>query len=176
MFVKSPSIQVISKGGVVFLNKKFLSKQGKTVQTILNEMGAVYGNRCPSKTMFYKWNGLIKQGRTSIEEDPRPGRPIEVTTSENIERVENIQKIVLESTTILRVLYDHLGDLEQIKRYHNYRKIVRNNIRKAKRKLSRTKGEENFLKVTHEQSCNWCLTEVWVRSSCPPTIQSKCSP
>lgn len=101
---------------------KFLTKQGKTPQTILQEMLAVYGDSAPGKTMIYKWHGLFKQGRESIEDDPRPGRPIEATTPEIIEKVE---KLVLEDgrlkkkqlaasvgvseTTILNILHQHLG-------------------------------------------------------------------
>ncbi|CAF4935522.1 unnamed protein product [Pieris macdunnoughi] len=102
---------------------KFLTKQGKNAQTILNEMETVYGEQCPSKSMIYKWHGLFKHGRESIEDDPRSGRPVEATTSDIVEKVE---KIVLEDTrlkkkqlsalvgvsdtTILRILHDHLGD------------------------------------------------------------------
>ncbi|XP_026327857.1 histone-lysine N-methyltransferase SETMAR-like, partial [Hyposmocoma kahamanoa] len=101
---------------------KFLTKQGKPLQTIMNEMETVYGDQCPGKTMIYKWHGLFKNGRESIEDDPRPGRPVEATTSDNVEKIE---KFILEDarlkkkqlsalvgvsdTTILRILHDHLG-------------------------------------------------------------------
>ncbi|CAH2244033.1 jg20705 [Pararge aegeria aegeria] len=58
-------------------------------------MGTVYGDQCPSKSMIYKWHGLFKHGRESIEDDPRSGRPVEATTSNIIGKVE---KIVLEDT------------------------------------------------------------------------------
>ena len=49
---------------------KFLTKQGKSVENILTEMIAVYGEPCPGKTMVYKWNSLFKQGnKESLEED-----------------------------------------------------------------------------------------------------------
>jgi len=101
---------------------KFLTKQGKTPQTILEEMSAVYGDSCPGKTMVYKWHSLFKQGRESIEDDPRPGRPVEATSSDIVEKIE---KLVLEDarlkkrqlaemvgvspTTILNILHQHLG-------------------------------------------------------------------
>ncbi|XP_048483622.1 histone-lysine N-methyltransferase SETMAR-like [Plutella xylostella] len=101
---------------------KFLTKQGKSPKMIMEEMEAVYGTQCPSKTMIYKWNGLFKHGRESIEDDPRSGRPVEVTTSDIVEKIE---KLVVEDarlkkkqlsaltgvseTTILRILHDHLG-------------------------------------------------------------------
>lgn len=101
---------------------KFLTKQGKPPQTIFQEMLSVYGDSCPGKTMVYKWNSLFKQGRESLEDDPRSGRPIEATTSNIVEKVE---KLILEDTrlkkkqlaemvgvspaTILNILHDHLG-------------------------------------------------------------------
>lgn len=40
---------------------KLLTKQGKSVQTILLEMEVVCGDHCPGKTMVYKRNRLLKQ-------------------------------------------------------------------------------------------------------------------
>ncbi|CAK9806295.1 Protein GVQW3, partial [Anthophora plagiata] len=74
---------------------KFLTKQGKTPQIILNKMGVVYGDQRPDKTMIYKWHGLFKHGRESIEEDLRPGRPVEATTSNIVKKVE---KLIIEGT------------------------------------------------------------------------------
>ncbi|KAI4461475.1 hypothetical protein MML48_5g00006571 [Holotrichia oblita] len=59
---------------------KFLTRQGKSVATIMNEMSLVYGDSYPGKTMVYKWHSLFKQGRESLEGDPRPGRSIEANT------------------------------------------------------------------------------------------------
>lgn len=85
-------------------------------------MLAVYGESAPGKTMIYKWHGLFKQGRESIEDDPGSGRPIEATTPEIIEKVE---KLILEDgrlkkkqlsalvgvseTTISNILHQRLG-------------------------------------------------------------------
>ncbi|CAH2257986.1 jg25254 [Pararge aegeria aegeria] len=101
---------------------KFLTKQGKSVQTILEEMSSVYGESCPGKTMVYKWHTLFKQGRASLEDDPRPGRPIEVTTPEIIQKVEKLiledarlkkkqlaEMVGVSDTTIFKILHDHLG-------------------------------------------------------------------
>ncbi|CAH2105735.1 unnamed protein product [Euphydryas editha] len=99
---------------------KFLTKQGKSVATIMDEMSSVYGDSCPGKTMVYKCHSLFKKGRESLEDDPRPGRSIEVTTPELIQKVE---KLVLDDarlkkkqlaemvgdTTIFKILHDHLG-------------------------------------------------------------------
>lgn len=101
---------------------KFLTRQGKSVATIMNEMSLVYGDSCPGKTMVYKWHSLFKQGRESLEDDPRPGRSIEVTTPALIQKVEQIvledarlkkkqlaEMVGVSDTTIFKILHDHLG-------------------------------------------------------------------
>lgn len=101
---------------------KFLTKQGKNVQTILEEMSSVYGDSCPGKTMVYKWHNLFKRGRESIEDDSRPGRSVEVTTPDLIEKIEKLiledarlkkkqlaEMVGVSETTIFKVLHDHLG-------------------------------------------------------------------
>ena len=85
-------------------------------------MESVYGASCPGKTMVYKWHSLFKQGRTSFEDDPRPGRSTEVTTPEIIKKVEKIiledarlkkkqlaEMVGVSDTTIFKILHDHLG-------------------------------------------------------------------
>lgn len=47
---------------------KFLTKPEKSAQVIVDEMGAVYGDSRPVKTMIYKWHGLFKHGRNSTED------------------------------------------------------------------------------------------------------------
>lgn len=101
---------------------KFLTKQGKSVDIILNEMRAVYGDTCPGKTMIYKWSRLFKQGRESLEDDERPGRPSDVTTHEMVMKVElaimengrlklkEIAKMFnISETTAFKILHEHLG-------------------------------------------------------------------
>lgn len=101
---------------------KFLTKQGKSPNIIIEEMQAVYGDHCPYKTTIYKWIGLFKHGRESLDDDPRSGRPVEATSSDIVKKIE---KLVLKDarlkkkqlsaltgaseTTILRILHDHLG-------------------------------------------------------------------
>lgn len=101
---------------------KFLTKQGKTVETILSEMIAVYGENAPGKTMVYKWVGLFKQGRESLEDDDRPGRPSDVTTHEMVIKVEDAvmqdgriklkeiaEMFKISETTAFKIVHDHLG-------------------------------------------------------------------
>lgn len=101
---------------------KFLTKQGKSVENILIEMAAVYGETCPGKTMVYKWNSLFKQGRQSLEDDERSGRPNDVTTHEMVMKVEiavmengrlklkELAKMFnISETTVYKIMHDHLN-------------------------------------------------------------------
>ena len=50
-------------------------------------MNAVYGNSSPSlKTTIYLFHEF-KRGHTSVSDEERSGRPIEVTTEEKIHRI-----------------------------------------------------------------------------------------
>ena len=60
-------------------------------------MQAICGEDYLGKSMIYKWHGLFKHGRESIEDNPRSGRPVEATTSDIIEKV---QKLVLEDASL----------------------------------------------------------------------------
>ncbi|KAI4461127.1 carbonyl reductase 1-related [Holotrichia oblita] len=72
---------------------KFFTRQGKSVATIMNEMSLVYDDSCPGKTMVYKWHSLFKQGRESLEDDPRPGEQSNLHISEAM--AENIKVAVV---------------------------------------------------------------------------------
>lgn len=101
---------------------KFLTKQGKSPQVIMEEMLGVYGNTTPSRATIYNWHNEFRRGRESLEDDPRTGRPVEATT---VDIVAKIEQLVLEDgrlkkkqlaqltgvseTTVLRILHDHLG-------------------------------------------------------------------
>jgi transposase len=47
----------------------------------------VYGDSPPSFSTINKWAAEFKRGRTSLEDDPREGRPKSATTLEIIEKV-----------------------------------------------------------------------------------------
>ena len=69
---------------------KFLTKEGAAPKDIHQRLINVYGDLAPSKTTVKKWAAEFKRGRESIEDDPRSGRPVEVTTPENCAAVERM--------------------------------------------------------------------------------------
>lgn len=64
---------------------KFLVLKGVESQEILQQLTEVYQGDCPSKAVVYHWIGEFKRGRTSVFDDERSGRPIEID-QENLEK------------------------------------------------------------------------------------------
>jgi transposase len=50
----------------------------------------VYGDSSPSFSTIKKWAAKFKRGRTSLEDDPREGRPKSATPPEIIEQVHDM--------------------------------------------------------------------------------------
>ncbi|XP_052754065.1 protein GVQW3-like [Galleria mellonella] len=72
--------------------------------------------------MVYKWYGLFKQGRESIEDSPPSGRPIDANTPEIVAKVEKLvlgdtrlkekqltALVGVSETSILNIIHHHLG-------------------------------------------------------------------
>ncbi|XP_065657983.1 histone-lysine N-methyltransferase SETMAR-like [Hydra vulgaris] len=65
---------------------------GVSAQAISDELVLVHGNRAPKYSTVAKWATLFKDGRESLEDDPRSGHPRTTYTAENIERLRAIIK------------------------------------------------------------------------------------
>lgn len=57
---------------------KFLVLQKKTREEIIYELQQVYGEECPSKSTIYRCYNEYNRGRTTVEDDTRCGRPLEI--------------------------------------------------------------------------------------------------
>ena len=53
-------------------------------------MSTVYGATCFSRKNVYKWAKLFKEGRRSVENADRPGRPTETKSFEVIKSVNDL--------------------------------------------------------------------------------------
>jgi len=69
---------------------KFFVKEGLTPNEIHSKFIKVYGDSSPSFSTIKKWAAEFKRGRTSLEDDPREGRPKSATTPEIIEQVHDV--------------------------------------------------------------------------------------
>ena len=68
----------------------FLTKEGETPLKIHQRMVTVYGEDAPSYATVKRWSALFKHGRETLEDDPRSGRPVEVSTEEMCQKVEHL--------------------------------------------------------------------------------------
>jgi transposase len=69
---------------------KFFVKEGLTPNEIHLKFVKVYGDSSPSFSTIIKWAAEFKCGRTSLEDDPRDGRPRSATTPEIIEQAHDM--------------------------------------------------------------------------------------
>jgi hypothetical protein len=53
-------------------------------------LNRAYGEDCMSRTQCYEWFKHFKEGRMSVGEDPRPGRPWTLTNDDHVERVRAV--------------------------------------------------------------------------------------
>ena len=53
-------------------------------------MVATLGKDAPSYATVKRWVAEFKRGRQSLEDDPRPGRPVTVATPEMVNKVHDI--------------------------------------------------------------------------------------
>jgi transposase len=63
---------------------KFFLKEGLSPNEIYSKFINIYGDSSPSFATNKKWAAEFKRGRTSLECDPREGRPKSATTPEII--------------------------------------------------------------------------------------------
>ena len=69
---------------------KFCFKLGKTFTDTFQMFQHAYGEDCLSRTQYYEWYQHFKSGRTSIEDDPKSGRPSSSMGDDHIEKVRSV--------------------------------------------------------------------------------------
>src|SRR5215510_14123618 len=68
-------------------NIKFVVKFGKSGNEIREMLVQVYGDNAMKKTAVYKWVKRFSEGRESVTEEERSGRPATSRTEENIAKI-----------------------------------------------------------------------------------------
>lgn len=100
---------------------KYQFLKGLKPQEIIDEFQKVLGESAPSKTTVYDWYNEFKRGRTTTSDASRTGRPVEVTTPENIQKIHRMvladrklkvreiaQAMGMSNDTVHRILHEHL--------------------------------------------------------------------
>jgi hypothetical protein len=88
---------------------------------IYDELYSVFGDQAPPYSTVTRWSKWFREGREEIEDQPRIGRPVTETTSDNIEEVRCLidedphltidviqEETRLSRGTIERIICDHL--------------------------------------------------------------------
>ena len=69
---------------------KFCCKLCKKFTETFQLLNQAYGEACMSRTQCYEWFKRFKEGRISVGEDPRPGRPSTSTNDDHVVRVHAV--------------------------------------------------------------------------------------
>jgi histone-lysine N-methyltransferase SETMAR len=72
------------------VNLKFLVKLKKSATEIFQLFSEVYGEDCMSRPSVFQWHKRFSEGRESLKDDDRPGRPRTAVTDDNIEKVRDV--------------------------------------------------------------------------------------
>jgi len=84
---------------------KFCFKLGKTFTETFQMLQQAYGEDCLSRTQCYEWYQRFKSGRTSIEDDPKSGRPSSSTGDDHIEKVRSV---IRENRLTVREVFEEV--------------------------------------------------------------------
>jgi len=141
---------------------KFCFKLGKTFTETFQMLQQGYGEDCLSRTQCYEWYQRFKSGRTSIEDDPKSGRPSSSTGDDHIEKVRSVIREnhrltireVSEEVGICKSSY-HTIMTDKLKMLRVAAKFVprllteeqkQNRVTGSQELLDRLNTDENFLK------------------------------
>ncbi|KAG5315470.1 SETMR methyltransferase, partial [Acromyrmex insinuator] len=61
---------------------KFNAKLGKSASETFRSMQQVYGSQCLGRTAVFEWHKRFLEGRETLEDNKKSGRPILVRTPE----------------------------------------------------------------------------------------------
>ena len=75
---------------------KFCFKLGKTAAETHKMLKEAFGDNSLGQTQAYEWFKHFKNGRISVDDDERSGRPSTIATTVNVEKV---QEVILEDRT-----------------------------------------------------------------------------
>ncbi|GFW81512.1 protein GVQW3 [Trichonephila clavipes] len=70
---------------------KFCFKLGKTGTENYEMMKTAFGDKAMSRAQVFKWFRRFKEGRQSVNSDPRSGRP---STSRNEDKIAQVKAVV----------------------------------------------------------------------------------
>ena len=74
------------------VNIRFLVKLKKSATETYQMLLEAYGDKCLSRACVFEWHKRFLEGRDSVKDDDRPGRPRTSTIDENVKVRDTIRK------------------------------------------------------------------------------------
>jgi len=161
---------------------KLFVKEGLTPSEIHSKFMKVYGDSSASFSTVKKWAAEFKRGRTSLEDDPREGRPKSATTPEIIEQVHDMvlddrRMKVREITETIGISKERVGYIlhEELDMKKLYARWVLH-LLTADQKRTRMKISEQCLERFNKNKTDFmrrCITmdETWIHHYTPESRQ-----
>lgn len=101
---------------------KYLCLKNFTTDQVNKDLRETLGVNAPPYSTVARWCAEFKRGRSSTNDDPRPGRPTTVVTEQMIKKIENIvlsdrrvtvrfiaEEVKISIGSVQNILHDHLG-------------------------------------------------------------------
>lgn len=82
---------------------KYLCKKNMTNTEIYDDLRATLGETAVKRTFVFQWAKRFKDGRSSVQDDPRPGRPVVA----NQKAIEKVEELISEDR---RITYDDIKE------------------------------------------------------------------
>ncbi|GFX26104.1 protein GVQW3 [Trichonephila clavipes] len=86
---------------------KFCVRLGKLYASTLEMIQQAYGRESVSQAQGFRWHKMFKEGRESVEDEPRAGRPSTSRTTENEQRVRHL--LNTDRRLSVRMIAEQLG-------------------------------------------------------------------
>ncbi|KAG5316946.1 SETMR methyltransferase, partial [Pseudoatta argentina] len=126
---------------------RYLIWKGKTPVEVYNEVKTAYGDKGMNRTSVFKWCREFKNGRTSVHDDQRSGRP-SILTDDIVEKIEDRRLTVDELSAMFPQISRSLLH-ETITETLGYRKLSARWVPKQltdQHKLNRVEAGQEFLR------------------------------
>jgi len=104
------------------VNTKFLVKLKKSATETFQLLTEAYGEDCMPRARVLEWHKRFLEGRESLKDDDRPGRPRTAITDDNIEKVRVVirkdrrlgvravaEEVNLDRESVRRILREELN-------------------------------------------------------------------